>query len=230
MIKDNIARVKERIAESAGRAGRDMSGIKLIAVSKTKPAEDIYEAYSEGLTAFGENYVQEMLAKQDSDFLKSLPNIEWHMIGHIQTNKVKHIVGKTTLIHSLDSIRLAEEIQKQANKLNIVIDVLLEINIAREKNKFGFFSEEVENAVIKLSECSNINVCGLMTSAPFTLVPEQNRLYFRKLHELSLDIRCKSIHNIHMRDLSMGMSGDFEVAIEEGATMLRIGTSLFGQR
>ena len=229
-IKDNIARVRERIERAALRAGRDPASVGLVAVSKTKPAELIYEAYNEGLTVFGENYAQELRAKQDSELLRDLPGVAWHMIGHVQTNKVKQIVGRTALIHSLDSLRLAAEIQRQSERLRIVTDVLIEVNVAREKDKYGFHAEEVNGAAEEIAGYGNIRVLGLMTSAPITRTYEQNRPYFHELHDLYLDINRKKIHNIHMSILSMGMSGDFETAIEEGATMLRIGTGLFGSR
>ncbi|MCL2059463.1 MAG: YggS family pyridoxal phosphate-dependent enzyme [Oscillospiraceae bacterium] len=229
-IGENIKAVRRQIADAAARAGRDPSGIKLVAVSKTKPAEDIYEAYGAGQVAFGENYAQEMNAKIESDLLSGLADIEWHMIGHIQTNKVKSLIGKTALIHSLDSIRLAEEIQKQAQKASVTVDVLLEINIARESSKYGFFIEETEEAAQAISAYRNIRVLGLMASAPYTDNPEDNRTHFKQLNEFFLDIRHKKMDNTRMSILSMGMSGDFEVAVEEGSTMLRIGTRLFGSR
>ena len=229
-IKENIALVREQIAAAAKRAGRDPSGIRLVAVSKTKPAEAIYEAYKEGLTAFGENYAQELNAKMNSELLSGLDNIEWHMIGHIQTNKIRSLIGKTSLIHSLDSIRLAEAIQKQAEKSTIIVDALLEINVANEKNKYGFSMNEAQKALESIAALGNIRVLGLMTSAPYTDNPESNRMYFRQLNEFFLDNRHKKIDNTHMYTLSMGMSGDYEIAIEEGSTLLRIGTRLFGSR
>jgi len=229
-IKDSVALVREQIARAAGRAGRDPSQIKLIAVSKTKPPELIYEAYCEGLVSFGENYARELTEKIESESLRGLSGIEWHMIGHLQTNKVKALIGKTALIQSLDSIRLAAEIQKQAAQKALTADVLLEINIAKEPNKYGFFAEEAGEAAARISAFPNIRVLGLMACAPLTDNPEHNRIYFKQLHELFLDIGNKDMDNIHMRVLSMGMSGDFGVAIEEGSTMLRIGTRLFGRR
>jgi len=229
-IRENIAAVRERIGRAAQRAGRDPSEIRLVAVSKTKPAELIREAYGAGLTVFGENYAQELIAKIDAEPLAGLPGIEWHMIGHLQTNKVKTLTGKTALIQSLDSMRLAAEIQKQAEKASARADVLIEVNVAGEKDKFGFSVEETAGAVRQIAAFGNVRILGLMTSAPLTADPESNRMYFRQLRELYIDIRNKRIDNTHMRILSMGMSGDFEVAIEEGSTMLRIGTLIFGKR
>jgi pyridoxal phosphate enzyme (YggS family) len=229
-IRENIKRVREQIEKASRHAGRDPSEIKLVAVSKTKPAEAVYEAYLEGLTAFGENYAQELNAKRNGEPLSSLTDIEWHMIGHIQTNKAKSLVGATALIHSLDSVRLAVEIQKQAEKASVAVDALIEVNIAKEANKFGFFAEETPGAIERIAALKNIRILGLMTSAPLTDDPEHNRMYFRQLNELYIDIRHKRIDNTRMKILSMGMSGDFEVAVEEGSTMLRIGTKIFGGR
>ena len=229
-VKDNLAVVKNQIAAAAERSGRDPASIKIIAVSKTKPIGAIYEAYNEGLTAFGENYAQELDEKMNSELLSGLPGIEWHMIGHVQTNKVKTLVGKTTLIHSLDSLRLAEAIQKQAEKVSATVDALIEINIAKEENKYGFYAEEAHKAVEEIAAYKNIKLLGLMASAPQVDIPESNRTYFRSINELYLDIRKKSIDNTHIHVLSMGMSGDFEIAVEEGSTMLRIGTRIFGGR
>ena len=231
-IKENAEAVKRRIELAAERAGRDPSGIKLVAVSKKKPAEDILEAYGAGLTAFGENYVQELAEKMGSDVLRGLPGpgIEWHMIGHVQTNKVKNLIGKTALIHSLDSLRLAGEIQKQSERAGVTTDVLMEINVAREASKYGFFLEEAQKAAEEISQYGNVRICGIMASAPAVGSPEQNRPYFNALNEFFLDMSRKRIHNTRMRVLSIGMSGDFEAAIEAGSTMVRIGTLLFGRR
>ena len=229
-IKDNIAQIRMQISAAAERAGRDPSEIEIIAVSKTKPVAAIVEAYNEGLTAFGENYAQELISKMNSEPLSNLTDIKWHMIGHIQTNKIKSILGKTTLIHSLDSIRLAEAIQKQAEKAGLIIDALMEINVANEEGKYGFSMDEAQKALETIASLGNIRLLGLMTSAPITEIPESNRVYFRLINEFFLDIRHKKIDNTHMYTLSMGMSGDFEIAIEEGSTMLRIGTRLFGGR
>jgi len=222
--------MRERIFAAAERAGTDAGKIKVVAVSKLKPAADVYAAYEAGLTIFGENYAQELFVKQGDALLAGLPAIEWHMIGHLQTNKVKPLIGKVALIQSLDSLRLANEIQKHAEKAGYVADVLIEINIAKEQNKYGFFIEEAQKAIETISTYGNVRILGLMASAPLTEVPERNRPYFKQLRELFLDIGNKRIDNTFMRILSMGMSGDFETAIEEGSTMLRIGTSIFGKR
>jgi pyridoxal phosphate enzyme (YggS family) len=229
-IRDSVAQVRGQIAAAAARAGRDPSSIKLVAVSKTKPVSAIYEAYGEGLNVFGENYAQELISKINSEPLSGLPDIEWHMIGHIQTNKVKMLIGKTFLIHSLDSIRLAETIQKHAEKASLTVDVLVEVNIAGEADKFGFSPAQTFGAVEQIARFCNIKILGLMASAPYTDDPESSRKYFKQLNELYLDIRHKRLDNTRMHILSMGMSGDFQVAIEEGSTMLRIGTRLFGSR
>ena len=157
-------------------------------------------------------------------------NIKWHMIGHLQRNKVKYIAGKVELIHSVDSIRLAKQISDEAQKQSIEIPVLLEVNVAREESKFGFFTEETEDACREISKMPRIRVKGLMTSAPFVENAEDNRKYFKKLYELAVDIQSKNIDNISMRELSMGMTGDYVVAVEEGATIVRVGTGIFGSR
>lgn len=229
-IRENIARLRGRIEAAAQRAGRDPAEITLIAVSKTKPVEMIYEAYRSGVAAFGENYAQELCEKYNELNESGLKDVEWHMIGHIQTNKVRQIIGKTKLIHSLDSLRLAAEIQRFAEKTGETVNTLIEVNVAREYTKQGFYPEETRNAVEAVAAHKNVKVLGLMTSAPLTDDPESNRVYFRRLRELYIDIKENCIHNYDMCFLSMGMSGDFEVAIEEGATMLRIGTAIFGRR
>ena len=200
--------------------------MRLVAVSKTKPISLIEEAIEDGQDTFGENKVQEMCDK-----MEVLPdNIKWHMIGHLQRNKVKYIAGKVELIHSVDSIRLAKQISDEAQKQSIEIPVLLEVNVAREESKFGFFTEETEDACREISKMPGIRVKGLMTSAPFVENAEDNRKYFKKLYELAVDIQSKNIDNISMRELSMGMTGDYVVAVEEGATIVRVGTGIFGSR
>ena len=226
MLSDRINEVKKNIEESCVKCGRDPSSVKLIAVSKMKPSEMIKEAYDSGCISFGENYVQELVQKYDE-----LPaDIEWHMIGHLQRNKVKYIIGKTRLIHSVDSIRLAQEINDRSAKIGIVTDILAEVNVAGEENKYGFAPEEVENFAKEVSELKNIRLNGLMTSAPYVTDPEENRIFFKILRELSVDIDKKNIDNIKMKELSMGMTGDYRVAVEEGATMVRVGTAIFGAR
>ena len=226
MIKEQLEEVRERVNAACLRAGRDPKNVTLIAVSKTKPAQAVQEAYEAGARDFGENKVQEILQKQPA-----LPqDIRWHMIGHLQRNKVHQVIGKAVLIHAVDSLRLAEQIEQEAAKRNLDVDVLLEINVAKEESKYGFFLEDAEEAIRRISALPHVHIRGLMTIAPFVENPEENRGIFQKLYQFSVDINDKNIDNVTMGVLSMGMSGDFEVAIEEGATMVRVGTSIFGAR
>ena len=226
MLRENLKKVEENIEAACKRAGRDRSEVTLIAVSKTKPVEMLQEVYDTGIREFGENKVQEMMDKYEV-----LPkDIHWHMIGHLQRNKVKYLMGKAALIHSVDSLRLAEEISAQSVKHDVTTDVLIEVNIAGEESKFGTSKEEAIALVEAAAKLPNIHICGLMTIAPYVENPEDNRKYFRGIRELSVDIKEKNIDNVDMRILSMGMSGDYEVAIEEGATMVRVGTGIFGAR
>lgn len=226
MVSENLEQVKANIEAACKRVGRDPKDVRLVAVSKTKPISLIEEAIKAGQDTFGENKVQEMCDK-----MEVLPdNIKWHMIGHLQRNKVKYIAGKVELIHSVDSIRLAKQISDEAQKQSIEIPVLLEVNVAREESKFGFFTEETEDACREISKMPGIRVKGLMTSAPFVENADDNRKYFKKLYELAVDIQSKNIDNISMRELSMGMTGDYVVAVEEGATIVRVGTGIFGSR
>ena len=226
MIKEQLEEVRERVNAACLRAGRDPKSVTLIAVSKTKPAQAVQEAYEAGARDFGENKVQEILQKQPA-----LPqDIRWHMIGHLQRNKVHQVIGKAVLIHAVDSLRLAGQIEQEAAKRNLDVDVLLEINVAKEESKYGFFLEDAEEAIRRISALPHVHIKGLMTIAPFVENPEENRGIFQKLYQFSVDINDKNIDNVTMGVLSMGMSGDFEVAIEEGATMVRVGTSIFGAR
>ena len=226
MVKEQLKEVQDRIKNACIRAGRNPEEVTLIAVSKTKPVSMIQEAYEEGIRDFGENKVQEILEKEPV-----LPgDIRWHMIGHLQRNKVKQVIDKAVLIHSVDSVRLARQIEEEAAKKDIQVDILLEVNVAREESKFGFFLEEVEPAAMEIKDFPHVHIRGLMTIAPFGENSEENRNVFKKLFELYVDIKSKNIDNVTMDVLSMGMSGDYEVAIEEGATMVRIGTSIFGSR
>jgi len=226
MITEQFHEIEARVAAACKRAGRNPDEVTLIAVSKTKPVEMLSEAYDAGARDFGENKVQEILAKYPQ-----LPeDINWHMIGHLQTNKVRQVVGKACLIHSVDSLKLAQEISKESAKQNLVTDILLEINVAEEESKFGFSLEETEEALMAISQLPNLRVCGFMTIAPFVDDAEENRPVFRKLYDFFVDMKCKNIDNVNMNILSMGMTGDFEVAIEEGATMVRVGTGIFGAR
>ena len=226
MLRENLQEVEKRIQEACARAGRDRSEVTLVSVSKTKPVEMLQEAYDLGVRVFGENKVQEIRDKYDA-----LPkDIEWHMIGHLQTNKVKYIVDKVKLIHSVDSLRLAEIIEKEAEKHNRSVDILLEVNVAEETSKFGLKTVEVIPFAEKIAQFPHINMRGLMTIAPFVDDPEKNRTIFRDLHKLYVDIKEKNIDNGTVSILSMGMTNDYEVAVEEGATMVRVGTGIFGAR
>ena len=226
MLKENLAVVEENIAKACKKAGRDRSEVTLIAVSKTKPVSMLQEIYDENIRHFGENKVQELCDK-----IEQMPqDIHWHMIGHLQRNKVKYIVGKVDLIHSVDTYRLAEEINIQAKKKNVVVPILVEVNIAEEESKFGTSAEDAMLLVSEIAQLENVQVKGLMTIAPYVENPEDNRAYFRKIKQLSVDITNKNIDNVSMEILSMGMTGDYMVAIEEGATMVRVGTGIFGER
>lgn len=217
---------KKNIEQACKNAGRSRDEVTLIAVSKTKPVEMLQEIYDENIRDFGENKVQELCSK-----MEQLPSdIRWHMIGHLQRNKVKYIVGKVELIHSVDTYRLAEEINIQAKKQNVIVPILVEVNIAHEESKFGISAEDAILLVEEISKLENIRIKGLMTIAPYVENPEDNRLYFRKIKQLSVDITNKNIDNVFMEILSMGMTGDYMVAIEEGATMVRVGTGIFGER
>ena len=225
-IKENLQQVEENICAACRRAGRPREEVALIAVSKTKPVEMLREAYDMGIREFGENKVQEMCEK-----IEELPaDIHWHMIGHLQTNKVRYLIGKTALIHSVDSLHLAQEIERLAAKADTTEDVLIEVNIAEEESKFGIQKEAVMELVQKIAVMPHLHIRGLMTIAPYVEDPEENRNYFREIKQLSVDIGGKNIDNVDMDVLSMGMTGDYMVAIEEGATMVRVGTGIFGER
>ncbi len=226
MIKENLEQVRERIKSACQRAGRSEHEVTLIAVSKTKPISMIEEAYQAGMREFGENKPQEL---RDKAKLMNEP-VHWHMIGTLQSNKIKYVTGTACMIHSVDSVNLAEAIEKEAAKKNIVMDILLEVNVAEEETKHGFSITELFPAILELAILPHIKIRGLMTVAPYTENAEENRIYFRKMKELLVDINAKNIDNVCMDTLSMGMSSDFEVAIEEGATMVRVGTGIFGER
>ncbi|MDD6637615.1 MAG: YggS family pyridoxal phosphate-dependent enzyme [Lachnospiraceae bacterium] len=225
-LMENFQSVEARIQAACDRAGRSRKEVTLIAVSKTKPVEMLQTIYDAGSRDFGENKVQEMCDK-----IEQLPtDIRWHMIGHLQTNKVKYIVGRVSLIHSVDSLHLAQEIEKQAAKLDVIVPILIEVNIAEEESKFGIHKEETISLVREVATLPHIRIQGLMTIAPYVENPEDNRAYFRGIKQLSVDIARENIDNVSMDCLSMGMTGDYEVAIEEGATMVRVGTGIFGER
>ncbi len=226
MIVENLKNINSIIQNTCAECNRNPEEVTLIAVSKTKPVEMIWEAYNAGIRDFGENKVQEMCDK-----MEQLPkDIRWHMIGHLQRNKVKYIVGKTALIHSVDSLRLAEEINKQAEKKNVIADILVEVNMGREETKFGVLEEDALQMITDISKLKNIRVKGLMTSAPYVDDFNENLEIFHKIKQLSVDIKNKNIDNISMDILSMGMSQDYIAAIKEGSTMVRLGTVIFGNR
>lgn len=226
MIRENLAQVEEKIVQACKKAGRDRSEVTLIAVSKTKPMEMIEEAFACGEREFGENKAQEM--KEKCDTLSK--DIKWHFIGHLQTNKVKYVVGRAFLIHSVDSYRLAEAIEAESAKKDVISHILIEVNVAEEESKFGLKTEETLELIKNVAKLPHIHIDGLMTIAPFVENQEENRMVFRKLRELSVDIGKKNIDNVSMSVLSMGMTNDYEVAIEEGATYVRVGTGIFGER
>ena len=226
MSKQNLEEVERNICAACSRSGRKREDVTLISVSKTKPISMLEEAYAAGSRDFGENKPQELREKQET-----LPtDIRWHMIGHLQRNKIKYIIDKACMIHSVDSERLAEAVSLEAGKRGIVMPVLVEVNIAREESKFGIYEEDTLAFIEKISALPNIRVEGLMTIAPFVENAEENRIFFRKLRNLYVDIKSKNIDNVTMCNLSMGMTGDYQVAIEEGATMVRVGTGIFGER
>lgn len=226
MLCENLKKVEDNVDAACRKAGRSRDEVTLIAVSKTKPVEMLSTIYNQGIRDFGENKVQEMCDK-----MEQLPSdIRWHMIGHLQTNKVKYIVGHTTLIHSVDSLHLAKEIEKQAEKKDVTVDILVEVNIAEEESKFGIHKEETYELVRQIAALPHVHIRGLMTIAPYVENPEDNRMYFRGIRQLSVDIAEQNIDNVDMDVLSMGMTGDYMVAIEEGATMVRVGTGIFGER
>lgn len=226
MIKDNLDIAKHNIEEACKRAGRDTSEVTLIAVSKTKPVCMLQEAYDAGVREFGENKVQEIMDKYD----KLPSDIHWHMIGHLQRNKVKYIIDKVEMIHSVDSLRLAETISSEAVKHGVTMKILIEVNVADEETKYGISLSEAADMVDKIMKLPGIIVKGFMTVAPNSKNSEENRKFFRDLHKIAVDIKNKNIDNKGIDVLSMGMTNDYEIAIEEGSTMDRIGTGIFGAR
>jgi pyridoxal phosphate enzyme (YggS family) len=239
-MQSNIRNIEQRIQAACDRSGRKRSEVTLIAVSKTKPNEMLREAYQLGMRHFGENKVQELVQKYEDLQSEFTQGIHWHLIGHLQRNKVKYIIDKAELIHSVDSLRLAEQIEEEAAKKGLICDILIEVNIAGEDTKFGVSPEATPGLIKQLQSLSHVRVRGLMTVAPYVENPEKNRKYFAKMRQLYVDIKTKNIDNNHDGNiskpleqfdiLSMGMTGDFEVAIEEGATMVRVGTGIFGER
>lgn len=226
MITQNYDKVLENIKSACKSSGRKESEVTLIAVSKTKPVSDIQELYNHGVRVFGENKVQELCDKY-----QALPkDIKWHMIGHLQRNKVKYIIDKVELIHSVDSVRLARQIEEEAAKKNVRVDILIEVNVAGEESKFGLKTEEVPDIVTQIAGFPHVSIKGLMTIPPFAENPEDNRKYFNKLKQLAVDIKAKNIDNVSMDKLSMGMTGDYTAAVTEGASYVRVGTGIFGER
>lgn len=226
MIEENRKYVEHNVEEACKKSGRDIKDVTLIAVSKTKPVEMLQEAYECGIRDFGENKVQEILDKYD----KLPKDIRWHMIGHLQRNKVKYIVDKVYMIHSVDSLRLAEEISKEAIKKKVIVNILVEVNVAGEESKYGTTIEETTALIKNIAKLPGICVKGLMTIAPYVEKSEENRQYFVNLRQLCVDIKQKNIDNVSVEVLSMGMTGDYDVAVEEGATYIRVGTGIFGER
>ncbi len=226
MIKENLEQVQENIKKACQHVKRNMDEVTLIAVSKTKPVSMLMEAYECGCREFGENKVQELIDKYEI-----MPkDIKWHMIGHLQRNKVKYIVDKAALIHSVDSLKLAQEISKEAIKKEVQVSILIEVNVAGEDTKFGVKPEDTEKLIREIAVLPGIHIKGLMTIAPYVDAPEENRQYFEQLKQLSVDINHKNIDNVNMNVLSMGMTGDYMVAVEEGASYVRVGTGIFGTR
>ncbi len=226
MIRENLEIVEKNICRACEKSGRARDEVTLIAVSKTKPVSDIRQAMDCGIKVFGENKVQEIRDKTE----EITEPLFWHMIGHLQVNKVKYLPGKVCMIHSVDNKKLADEIEKQAAKHDLKMDVLIEVNMAHEDTKFGLSPDETIDFVREISSYEHLCIRGLMTIAPYTEDPESNRVYFRGLRELKDKINKLAIPNVKMDTLSMGMTGDYEVAIEEGATFVRVGTGIFGER
>ena len=225
-LQENMKNIEDRIQAACSKAGRERHEVTLVNVSKTNPIEVLKTGYNLGMRVFGENKVQELREK-----IPALPeDISWHMIGHLQRNKIKYIIGGVHCIHSVDSYRLAEAIQQEAVKNDRHMDILVQVNVVGETTKFGLDLQEVTRLVREISSLDRVHIKGLMTIAPFVENPEDNRMVFKAMKELSVDINQQNIDNVSMNELSMGMTNDFEVAIEEGATMIRIGTALFGAR
>jgi pyridoxal phosphate enzyme (YggS family) len=225
-LKNNLQNVQAKIKAACTKVHRDSQEVKLLPVSKLKPVADMKVLMAAGQHAFGENYVQEIRSKYE----ELGDSVEWHMIGHLQRNKVKYIIDKVAMIHSVDSLRLAKQIEKEAEKAKRDMDILLEVNIANEESKWGFKEDEVLDAVKEISQFSHVHLRGLMTSAPYTTDPESNRPYFKGMRLLLEKVNQAHIGNVVMDTLSMGMTADYEVAVEEGATIVRVGTAIFGAR
>lgn len=225
-IKTNLEEIYKNIEKAAYKSNRKKEDITLLAVTKTIDTDRIEKAVSLGLNQLGENRVQELMSKYDT----FKDRVKWHLIGSLQTNKVKYIIDKVSLIHSVDSYKLLKEIDSRAGKNNIVMNVLAEVNIAGEESKHGISPGEVNDFTDVFSEFHNVRLKGLMSVAPYTINPEENRVYFKKMQKLYIDNGVKKVDNIDMEYLSMGMTNDYEIAIEEGANIVRIGTGIFGER
>ena len=225
-IRENLSNVHENIETACSKSGRDVDSVKLIAVSKTKPFEDLLAAYNAGERIFGENKVQEIMDKYDR-----VKPVRWHLIGHLQTNKVKYIIDKVSMIHSVDSLHLAKEIDKRAKQHNLTMDILIQVNSAMEESKFGITTAETGQLINDiLTECPNVRIRGLMCIAPFEDNPDDARVYFAEVKKLYDEYGKIDNPNLDFKYLSMGMSNDFEVAVEEGSNLIRVGTSIFGVR
>ena len=227
-IAERFKEVKKRVDDAAARSGRDPEDIKLVAVTKTHPASEINEAIAAGATDIGENRVQEILEK-----IEDVSPVRWHLIGHLQTNKVRQVIDKVVMIHSVDSLKLAREIDKRAAAAGLKMDVLIEINSAMEETKSGIAASDLKQLVTDITaECENVRVCGIMCIPPIAADPEDSRPYFKEAAELFEDMKSWQLppERFAPTELSMGMSGDFEVAVEEGATIVRVGSSIFGPR
>ncbi|MFR5072440.1 MAG: YggS family pyridoxal phosphate-dependent enzyme [Bianqueaceae bacterium] len=225
-LRNNLESVRDSIARAAARAGRNPEDVLLLPVTKTLGADVVEQAWQLGIRQVGENKVQEILSKKEVMGEK----MQFHMIGHLQRNKVHQVLDKACLIHSVDSVRLAEEINREAEKKGLTARILLELNVAREESKYGILEEDLDALLQNLARFQHIRVEGLMTVAPFVENPEENRKIFRRMREIFIDIRQKKVNNIDMQILSMGMTNDYEIAVEEGATIVRVGTGLFGHR
>lgn len=227
MIKENLTRVRRQIEQAAARCGRDPASVHLLAVSKTVSAESVKEAIDAGIRLLGENYIQE--AREKIDALIGNP-ASWHFIGHLQTNKARFAVELFDLVHSVDSLKLARELDKQARRRNKIQPILIQVNIAEEASKSGITEQAAPQLICEVSRCGNLAIRGLMTMPPYFNAPEKVRPYFKALRQLAGRIAAMNIDGVTMTELSMGMTGDFEVAVEEGATIVRVGTAIFGER
>lgn len=229
-FKSRLEAVRARIERAARQAGRDPGGVTLVAVSKSVPVERLREAIAIGCRVFGENRVQEALAKMEVLGARAPAGIEWHLIGPLQTNKIKAAVGRFALLHAVDRLEVAERLDRAARERGLTQAVLLEVNVAGERTKHGFSPDELARVTERMGAFPGIRVLGLMAVPPAAGAPEEARPHFRRLRMLAAEVQALKIPGVTMRELSMGMSGDFEVAIEEGATMVRVGTALFGPR